>query len=244
MALALNRAHPVASAYVRPLALRPPSDTAALLGQRAVDYQEEWFDEPQAVFSILLRVLDVAPEATWARDRLKLAYGSAERWDELFALYDDAIDRAADETERADLLAEAAQAAKDFAADADRAIGYFERLLTLRPNDNRVRSLLERLYEKQGRIQPLIDLLSQTLPSVSGDKAQRLRLRIAGLFLRGGHDEAASFKLVEEVLREDPACGDAFSLLEEMVLGARPETTSMNGTATNGEAECESLVPP
>src|SRR5258706_591099 len=122
------------------------SEVASALGTRAVDYQEEWFDDPQTVILLLRRVLDVAPEATWARDRLKLAYGSAERWDELFALYDDEISRATDERARADLLGEAAQAAKDFAGDSDRAIGYFERLATLRPNESRVRSLLERLY--------------------------------------------------------------------------------------------------
>src|SRR5262249_11872748 len=82
-----------------------------------------------------------------------------------------------------------------------------------------------------------------SLASLSGDKAQRLKLRIAGLFLRGRQDEAASFKLVEEVLRDDPLRGEAFALLEDMVLGARHDGP-MNGTATNGEAERESLLPP
>ncbi len=221
LARSLDRPDLVAAAYRATLDLPLAPAISATLGQRAVDYQEEWFDDPGAVILLLRRVLDVAPEASWARDRLKLAYGSTERWDELFALYDDAISRAVEESERAELLAEAAQAAKDFAADADRAIGYFERLLTLRPNDARVRAQLERLYEKQGRIQPLIDLLSTSLASLRSEPAQKLRLRIAGLFLRGQHDEASAFKLVEEVLREEPRRPDAFALLEDLVLGAR-----------------------
>src|SRR6185436_18835249 len=100
------------------------------------------------------------------------------RWNELFAVYDDAIARAPNDASRADLLAEAAQAAKDFAADPERAIGYFEKLFTLRPNDARVRTLLERLYEKQGKVEPLIALLSSGLPSLAGEKAQLMRLRI------------------------------------------------------------------
>ncbi|HEX9295408.1 MAG TPA: tetratricopeptide repeat protein, partial [Polyangiaceae bacterium] len=218
---------------------------AATLGRRAVDYQEEWFDDPPAVIALLKRILEIAPDATWARDRLKLAYGGAERWDELFSLYDDAIDHASADADRADLLAEAAQAAKDFAADAERAIGYFERLLELRPTDLRVRSLLERLYEKQGKIQPLIDLLSTELASLSGEKAQRLRLRLASLCLRDRHDEAAAFKLTEEVLHEDPSRSEAFALLEEILGRPIPETTIPPQPATEAEERTNrASVPP
>jgi tetratricopeptide (TPR) repeat protein len=244
LARGLDRPDLVAAAYRSSLDLPMPPATAAVLGRRAVDYQEEWFDDPQAVILLLRRVLDVASEASWARDRLKLAYGSAERWDELFALYDDAVDRAIDEGTRAELLAEAAQAAKDFAGDADRAIAYFERFLGLRPNDHRVRSLLERLYEKQGRIQPLIDLLSGTLASLTGEQAQKLRVRIAWLFLRGRRDDVSAFKLIEDVLREEPARADAFALLEEIVLGVPPEALGSNGSSPDAEtAERPSLLP-
>ncbi|HKQ71046.1 MAG TPA: hypothetical protein VJT73_16985, partial [Polyangiaceae bacterium] len=168
----------IAAAYRRVLELPLAGELAASLGRRAVDYQEEWFDDQPTVIALLRSVLAKAPEANWARDRLKLAYGSAERWDDLFALYDEAVLRAETDEQRADLLAEAAEAAKDFAADADRAIGYFERLLALRPRDPRVPVVLERLYEKQGRILPLIDLLTSELAALSGEKAQQLRVRI------------------------------------------------------------------
>jgi len=235
LARLLDRADLVAEAYRRALDLPLDSAVAAMVGKRAVDYREEWFDDPEAVIVLLRRVVDLAPEATWALDRLKLAYGSAERWDDLFAVYDDAIGRAADDASRADLLAEAAQAAKDFASDAERAIGYFERLFTLRPNDARVRTLLERLYEKRGKIEPLIDLLYAGLPSLAGEKAQLMRLRIAGLFLRGRRDEAASFKLIEDVLREDPARAEAFVLLEDIVLGTPAEVSHPPSKTATGE---------
>ena len=230
LARSLEQPMLVAEAYRRALEQELEAELAAAIGRRAVDYREEWFDDPEAVIVLLKRVLEISPKSDWARDRLKLAFGSGERWEELFALYDDAIDRATSDNERADLLGEAAQAAKDFAADADRAIGYFERLLVLRPTDRRVGSLLERLYEKQGKIQPLIDLLSQDLAKLTGEKAQKLRLRIAGLFLRERRHDGSAFKLIEEVLRDDPKRADAFTLLEEIVLRAPPEAAASNGT--------------
>ena len=232
----------VAEAYRQVLEQPLDPDLAASIGRRAVDYREEWFDDTEAVIVLLKRVLEISPQSGWARDRLKLAFGSGERWEELFALYDDAIDRATQDNERVELLAEAAQAAKDFAADADRAIGYFERLLVLRPDDRRVSSQLERLYERQGKIQPLIDLLSRDLAKLTGEKAQQMRLRIAGLFLRERRHDGSAFKLIEEVLRDDPERADAFTLLEEIVLHAPPETAAANGTTPH--AVDRASVPP
>jgi tetratricopeptide (TPR) repeat protein len=235
LARSLEQPALVADVYRRVLEQELDAELAATVGRRAVDYREEWFDDPEAVITLLKRVLALSPDSTWARDRLKLAFGSGERWDELFALYDDAIERARTDEERAELLAEAAQAAKDFATDADRAIGYFERLLVLRPGDRRVTSLLERLYEKQGKIQPLIDLLSVELAKLSGEMAQQLRLRIAGLFLRERRHDGSAFKLVEDVLREEPERAEAYTLLEEIVLKAPPEVAVANGTSHGAE---------
>ena len=230
LARALEQPSLVAEAYRGALGQELDPDLATVIGRRAVDYREEWFDDTEAVIVLLKRVLGIAPQSSWARDRLKLAFGSGERWEELFALYDDAILRAKSDQERAELLGEAAQAAKDFATDADRAIGYFERLLVLRPGDRRVTSLLERLYERQGKIQPLIDLLSLELVALTGEKAQQMRLRIAGLFLRERRHDGSAFKLIEEVLRDDAARPEAFALLEEIVLHAPPEAATSNGT--------------
>src|SRR5262249_12970284 len=127
------------------------------VGRRAVEYHEEWFDEPETVTRLLRRMIDADPAASWAFERLKLTYNAAERWDELFGLYDEALKRAPDERSRAFILEEAAEAAKDLASDADRAIGYLEQLLAIR-RDVRAVATLERLYERHGKHRALVDL--------------------------------------------------------------------------------------
>jgi golgin subfamily B member 1 len=225
LARSLERPQAVADAYRDVLSQTLAPGLASELGRRAVDHQEEWFDDPQAVIGLLRRVLTLSPEAVWARDRLKLAYSGAERWADLFALYDEAIARANDDESRAELLREAGQAAKDFAVDPDRATGYFERLLACRPGDKGVSALLERLYERQKKIEPLIGLLRAELEGLAGEAAQKLRARLAGLQWRSRGDAAAAFALVEEMLADEPGRADAYQLLEEMVF------------ASDGEAE-------
>jgi tetratricopeptide (TPR) repeat protein len=70
--LARNMEQPalVASAYQRVLSNSDDPKLASKLGRRAVDYQEEWFDDPPAVIALLRRVLELSPDAHWARDRL------------------------------------------------------------------------------------------------------------------------------------------------------------------------------
>ena len=140
-----------------------PREQAVAIGERAVQFYEEWFDDPARVVRILERVLEIDPTADWAFDRLKLVLDAAERWDDLFALYDRALESATGK-KRATLLEDAAQTAKDFADRPDRAIRYLEQLQELKPGDTKLAGSLERLYERQGKHRELVSLLSARLP--------------------------------------------------------------------------------
>ncbi|APR81973.1 DNA double-strand break repair Rad50 ATPase [Minicystis rosea] len=190
------------------------------IGRRAVEYHEEWFDEQETVIALLRRVLDLAPASTWAFERLKLVYNLAERYDDLFALYDAAIARAVDADARRDLLEDAALAAKDLISDSARAIRYYEELLSLR-HDARTRSALSRLYERHGRHRELSVLLTAELPALDGETAQKQRARIAGLWLDGVGEAGPAVAMIEEMLDAEPA-GEAvqaaaFELLERVM---------------------------
>ena len=165
--------------------------------------------------SLLERVLELNPGANWAFDRLKLAFNSAGRWAELFQLYDRALELIPSEA-RIELLREAAMAAKDFAAEPDRAIGYFEQLDVLAPGDSRIDASLERLYERQGRKKPLITLLMRRLDSTKGRKKLELRSRISSLWLELG-EVVSAFELVEAMLQDDPESLEAVGLLERLI---------------------------
>ncbi|MFO0557018.1 MAG: tetratricopeptide repeat protein [Polyangiales bacterium] len=156
---------------------------ATKIGQRAVRFYQEWFEDPTAAASLLQRVLQIDPSADWAFHRLTLSYTHAKRWAELLSLYDGALERTQDKKRRAELLDEASQVARDFAGDPERAIRYLEQLLPLRPADHQLAAALERLFERQSRHHDLIALWSGRLPSLNPDDARKTRLRIAGCWL-------------------------------------------------------------
>ena len=126
-------------------------------------------------------MVEIDATDAWGFDRLKLIFDSSERWDDLFALYDRAI-AAASGGRRIELLEDAAQVAKDFANRSERAIGYLEQLIALRP-DARLATSLERLYERHGRHRELVWLLYTRIPQLGAREAQAARARIAGILL-------------------------------------------------------------
>ncbi|MFO7181341.1 MAG: tetratricopeptide repeat protein, partial [Pseudomonadota bacterium] len=228
MARRLERPEPVAEAYARALARGPEPSVAERLGRRMVEFHEEWFDEPEEVIALLERVLALCPDATWAFERLKLAFNAAGRWQELFALYDRRLALPLERAERLEILREASMAARDFAGDPERAIHYFEALHREAKNDGRVEASLERLYERHGKKRPLIDLLSARLERL--DKAERsaLRVRIAELWLELGEPEPA-LALGEALLDENERVEDAVRVLERILELPRARDAAEDG---------------
>src|SRR5690606_263047 len=119
----------------------------------------------------------------WAFDRLKLEFNARAQWSDLFALYDSALEHVSDDGVRVELLREVSMAAKDFAGDADKAIGYLEQLHHQCPGDERVEASLERLYERNQRYRPLIALLEARLTAAAPGDDLALRERIARLWM-------------------------------------------------------------
>ncbi|HWP08975.1 MAG TPA: tetratricopeptide repeat protein, partial [Polyangiaceae bacterium] len=207
---------PVAEAYERALERVLPPSVADAMGQRMVEYLEEWFDDPDRILRVLERVMMLSPAAGWAFDRLKLTFNAAGRWQDLFGLYDRRLAAGAPAEEEASLLREAAMAAKDFAGDAERALGYLERLNRLAPGDARVEATLERLYERHGRTRPLIDLLTLRLASPAVQERGDLAARVAALWLDLGETPPA-FALARDLLASGENEVGAVALLERML---------------------------
>ncbi|MBN2192595.1 MAG: tetratricopeptide repeat protein [Polyangiaceae bacterium] len=212
----LQRPEPVADAYAAVLDGKITAELAEDVGRRMVEFHEEWFEEPDRVVGLLKRVLDLAPAADWAFDRLKLAFNAAARWEELFALYDRALARTTEDPTRIVLLREAAMAAKDFAADAPRAIGYLEQLLSLVPTDVTVEGTLERLYEREGMLRALIELFTRRFPRAMPTELHDLRRRVVELWIAVG-EAIPAFEVLTD-MRSDPDAGsETYELLERVI---------------------------
>ena len=232
LARTAKRPDEVAALYATVLASPLGRDEALALGRRAVAFHEEWFEDSERVVRILERMVEIDATDAWGFERLKLIFDAAERWDDLFALYDRAI-AVASGARRIELLEDAAQVAKDFANRSERAIGYLEQLIALRP-DARLASSLERLYERHGRHRELVWLLYARIPHLGAREAQATRARIAGVLLNELGDAASALAVVEEIVAKgsDDAV-DVPGLLEK-ILAVAPPTAEVR----------ESIVPP
>jgi tetratricopeptide (TPR) repeat protein len=159
-------------------------------------------------------LLEQEPTARWALDRVKLTLSAEQRWPELFALYERAIDATPDENARAELLDEAAIAARDVAQDRGRALAYWERHAALVPGEPRVDLALDRLYEQSGDRTGLIAHARRRLGQASPEARPALLRRIATLSLEEGM--LADALDAAELLSPDDAA-EAERLLEQVL---------------------------
>ncbi len=221
LARALKRPEPVAVAFRK--VLGGPADgprldveVALRVGERGVAFHEEWFDDSEQVTSLLRQVIDLAPSAQWAFERLKLVYNSGERWQELFDLFDRVIGAEDDRSTRIMILEDAVETARDLAGDSERAIDYLEKLKELRPDDAKIDTQLERLYDRHGRHAELIALLLSRLPKLDEEQARATRLRAASLHELGLSDLEGALSVLEPLIEagDEEAIGTALGWLE------------------------------
>jgi len=159
-------------------------DAAERIGQRAVAFHEEWFGEDSpALAEVLERILDRAPRADWAFQRLTVAHTVTERWDALLTLYDRMLAAVDAGPRRFELLDEAAQVARDFARDTARAVAYHRQLLAARPDDPGLAATLEQLLERRGHRDELLAFWEERLPHLSAERLPGRRLEIAAGYL-------------------------------------------------------------
>lgn len=178
--------------------------------------------------ALLEALLEHAPSARWIVDRLKLGLSAESRWAELFELYDRAIATAPAE-ERRGWLEEAAVAARDVAQDRARAVGYWQALLELAPQEARADLALERLYEQLGQRRELIAHLTRRLDGCAPEQRASIRERIIGSAL-----ELGALNIALETIDRDAA--NATALLERVFARSADIWTDATARAAGQEA--------
>ncbi|MBW2462472.1 MAG: hypothetical protein JRH11_12560, partial [Deltaproteobacteria bacterium] len=207
----------VAELYRDVLAGDIDADLAGTLGQRALNFLEEWFGEDSPLLvEILGHVLAKDPSADWAFQRLTVVHTAAGRFDDLLALYDTALAGASDDGRRAALLDEAANVAKDFAGNAVRAIGYMQQLLPLKPKDKGLASSLERLLEKEEQWADLIAFWNGRIGDLDDDDVHAAHERIARTYLDQLNQPADALAETKKLLDAGGGGDAAIALLERI----------------------------
>jgi tetratricopeptide (TPR) repeat protein len=191
---------------------------ASQIGQRAVRFYEAWYgDDSRELAELLIKVVEIDGGADWAFERLTVALTVAERWGDLLDVYDRAIARADHTAQRMKLLEEAAQVAKDFASQPDRAIGYMSQLFALEPDNASLAASLERLLERQGRYRDLISLWGSRIDQQPARQQRDTRQRMAVCYVDSLRDYAAALGEIEKLRKDAPEYKPALELLERIL---------------------------
>ncbi|MEN9578048.1 MAG: hypothetical protein RJA70_1057 [Pseudomonadota bacterium] len=207
---------PVADLYHQTLSRDLGPETLQFVGQRAVQFLEEWYEDPTRAVAVLRQLIQRDYSNSWALEKLSLLLTLSERWDELLGIYDEALLNLDDSARRTHLLEEAARIAKDFAGQAQRASDYLKQLFLLKPADDKLAASLERRLEQQERHVDLIEAWTARLGAVSTAEELPLRVRIAERYLDYVLDAGLALKTVREILEAGDGEADACSLLERI----------------------------
>jgi tetratricopeptide (TPR) repeat protein len=225
LAADLDKPDEIVGLYQAALASKLEPEVAEMIGDRAGSFCDEWFgDDPKVLEKILARVLELAPSSDSALQRLSVLYTVAERWTDVLALYDRALAATKQKARKVRLLREAAQLAKDVANQPDKAIGYYQQLLPLAPDDAQIGQSLERLLERHERWADLIDLWESRLETQSKKDRERARARIAACWLDNLHDPQNALAAVKPLLVEADDDRESCTLLERII--EAPQATS------------------
>ncbi|MBM4363569.1 MAG: hypothetical protein FJ104_12885, partial [Deltaproteobacteria bacterium] len=206
----------ISALYLRVLGTSLSPELADAVGQRAVAFHDEWFEDPAHVIEVLRRVLELRPDTEWAFERLSLLLTMAERWEDLLSAYDAALAATSDRAKKKALLDEAARIAKDFAGSADRAVSYLKQLVPLRPEDSQLAQSLERRLLLQKRHRDLIDVWQARLHVLSAAEALAARVRIAETWLDKIGEASTALGVVRELIASGAGEAQAAGLLERI----------------------------
>ena len=231
LSVTLGRTDDVAALYRELVGHDLPADIAQNLALRAARFHVEWAgDDAAAQILVLQRVLALDPASEWAFERLTSVLTLAGRWDDLLGLYDRALAAISDRDRRIAILDEAAGVAKDFAGQVARAIRYMQQLVPLLPQDDQLAAALERLLEREGRWQDLIDLWRERLAILGNQAPAGLKLRIAECLLDRRGDAEAALAEIQELLDEEPGDRGGRQLLERMLAAESTPERVREGT--------------
>ncbi|MFO0763004.1 MAG: tetratricopeptide repeat protein [Byssovorax sp.] len=194
-----------------------PADAEIELCERAASLHDEQLGDPEGAMPYLGRVLAVDPTNQRAFTRLKQILTASERWGELEALYERAVQSTQEQGERVDLLNQIALVAEEIIGDAAKAIGYYERLLAIDPLFTAALDSLEKLYEREERWADLSALLERRLDTATTEESVDIKLALGRIYLDRQQSPDKALGHLEDVLRIRQGDAEARQLVERLL---------------------------
>lgn len=191
------------------------SDEALEVLKEAANLWANALREPSRAIPLLVRLRDAKPDDASVFAALEAALIGSSSWQELVEAYWRECDASMDEERQVELLQRLANAATEWLEAPGEAIRAYQRVLEIRPDHDAARVRLERLLDKEGRSEDLLDVLRDrhertTDPQQRGNVAVRIAELQAGAL--ANLDD--SIGTLEALLEEAPGHPEGVSLLE------------------------------
>jgi tetratricopeptide (TPR) repeat protein len=148
-------------------------------------------EDPDGAIASYQAVLDNDPRNAEALPALERLYFKAERWEDLYGVYEKLLDIAPGDEAMADCYARMARITSEYFEDRERSVGLWRKVLDLRGSDPRALGALADLHEQAGEWRELTEVLDnqiratpdapdriplyKRLGRIWGDKLQRER---------------------------------------------------------------------
>ncbi|RMG14254.1 MAG: tetratricopeptide repeat protein, partial [Deltaproteobacteria bacterium] len=179
--------------------------------------QERELGTPEMAFVTLCRAFNEAPSDARVRGGLERLAAATEQWEELVAVYEDALEEIHDPTLEAQMSLVVARAYEERLDEPDAALPYYERVHQREPDNLAAVQALDRLYRRKERWVELAEALEKEAALTKDPKE-----RVAVLFRLGqlatekldAPDRAAG--VYEQVLELEPEHLPSIRALEHL----------------------------
>lgn len=153
-------------------------------------------------------------EALSVRERI---FRRRESWDDLLDVLELQYEKAQDETQAAEVLAEICRVHEEEREDAYAAIERYTDLLALRPGDRDVLLSLRKLYYQTEDYASFADVTQQLILDAPKDEAAALRAELAQVFVEALDQPEDAIATYAAILQDRPTDRDAREGLERLV---------------------------
>jgi tetratricopeptide (TPR) repeat protein len=203
------------------------ADRKAALFQ-AASIEVDILEHAEDAIAVYGHILELDPEEVRAIDALIQLYLAHSRWQDLLAIYGKKADLVSDPDEKKQIFYQIGAVYERELSDVERAIGTYERVLELDPDDVQALGRLDVLYQTVGNWAELLSVLEHEA-ELASDPAEGVgyQYRIAEVYEKHREDPTRAIELYRELLEQMPNHAPTLAALENLKSG----TTDALGAA-------------